>query len=211
MSAEEDRSVTYGVVVPGRPTGVLADVWGRSAVRDVVLVAGAASAVGLAAQISIPVPGSPVPITGQTFAVVLAGATLGASRGAVAMLVYAIAGALGVPWFAGGTAGWPAATGGYLVGFILAAALAGQLAALGADRKPVHTVGLMAAANALIYLFGVPWLAFVTGMDLAAAASAGLIPYLIGDVLKTGLAAAFLPGVWSLVGRRAGAAPDRRL
>jgi biotin transport system substrate-specific component len=203
--------VAYGIVVPGRPTGVLADVWGRSAIRDVVLVLGAASAVGLAAQIAIPVPGSPVPITGQTFAVVLAGAALGASRGAAAMLVYAIAGALGVPWFAGGSSGWPAATGGYLVGFVLAAALAGQLAALGADRRPIHTVWLMAAGNALIYLIGVPWLAFATGMGLAAAVGAGLIPYLIGDVLKTALAAALLPGLWSLVGRRASAAPDRRL
>ncbi|MEU4691851.1 biotin transporter BioY [Actinoplanes sp. NPDC023714] len=203
--------MTYGVVVPGRPTGVLADVWGRSVVRDVILTVGAASAVGLAAQISIPVPGSPVPITGQTFAVVLAGAALGASRGAAAMLLYAIAGALGVPWFAGGASGWPAATGGYLVGFVLAAALAGQLAALGADRRPVHTVWLMAAGNALIYLVGVPWLAFATGMGLAGAVTAGLVPYLIGDVLKTALAAALLPGVWNLVGRRAGAAPDRRL
>lgn len=202
--------MTYGVAVPGRPTGVLADVWGRSVVRDVVLTVGAATAVGLAAQIAIPVPGSPVPITGQTFAVVLAGATVGAARGAAAMLLYAIAGALGVPWFAGGVSGWPAATGGYLVGFVLAAALAGQLAALGADRRPVHTVGLMAAANALIYLLGVPWLALATGMGLSAAVGAGLTPYLIGDVLKTALAAAFLPGVWSLIGRRAGAAPDRR-
>ncbi|WP_229068080.1 biotin transporter BioY [Actinoplanes sp. DH11] len=202
--------MAYGVVVPGRPTGVLADVWGRSVIRDVLLLAGAASTVGLAAQIVIPVPGSPVPITGQTFAVVLAGAALGATRGALSMLIYAVAGVLGVPWFAGGTSGWPATTGGYLVGFVLAAALAGQLAALGADRRPVHTVGLMAAGNALIYLVAVPWLAVATGMGLTAAVGAGLVPYIIGDVLKTLLAAALLPGAWALVGRRAGAAPDRR-
>src|SRR5687768_16842376 len=105
------------VVVPGRPTGVLADVWGSSVVRDVILTVGGASLVGLAAQIAIPVPGSPVPITGQTFAVLLAGAALGANRGAVSMLLYAVAGALGVPWFADGASGWPAVTGGYLVGF----------------------------------------------------------------------------------------------
>lgn len=191
----------FSTVVPGRPTGVLADVWGRSAVRDVVLTVCAAAAVGAAAQIAIPVPGSPVPITGQTFAVLLAGAALGASRGAAGMLLYAVAGVLGVPWFADGASGWPAATGGYLVGFVLAAALSGQLAALGADRRPTHTIGLMAAGNALIYLIGVPWLAFATGLDLTTAVTQGLTPHLIGDVLKTVLAAALLPATWMLVNR----------
>ncbi|MFC7530287.1 biotin transporter BioY [Actinoplanes sp. GCM10030250] len=196
-------------MVPGRPTGVLADVWGRSAVRDVVLTVGAAAAVGAAAQIAIPVPGSPVPITGQTFAVLLAAATLGASRGAAGMLLYAVAGALGVPWFAGGESGWPTATAGYLVGFIVAAALTGQLAALGADRRPGLTITLMAAGNGLIYLIGVPWLAFATGMDLASALANGLAPYVIGDILKTGLAAALLPGAWLLVNRHTSAGDHR--
>ena len=130
--------MTYSAfgVHPGRSTGVLADVWGRSAVRDVFLTLGAAGVVGLAAQIAIPVPGSPVPITGQTVAVLLTGATLGAVRGSAGMLIYVLAGALGVPWFAGGSSGWPSATAGYLVGFVLAAALNRQLAALGADRRP---------------------------------------------------------------------------
>jgi biotin transport system substrate-specific component len=196
--------VTYSAlgISSGRPTGVLADVWGRSVVRDVLLTLGAAGAVGLAAQIAIPVPGSPVPITGQTFAVLLAGATLGATRGAAGMLIYMVAGLLGVPWFAGGTSGWPSATAGYLIGFVLAAALIGQLAALGGDRRPTHTIGLMAAGNALIYLVGVPWLAFSTGIDLSEAASQGLVPYLIGDVLKTLFAAALLPAAWLLINRR---------
>ncbi|MBG0560854.1 biotin transporter BioY [Actinoplanes aureus] len=192
----------FSTVVPGRPTGVLADVWGRSLVRDVVLVVGAAATVGAAAQIAIPVPGTPVPITGQTFAVLLVGATLGAYRGAAGMLVYLVAGVLGVPWFADGSAGWPAATAGYLLGFIVAAALTGQLAALGADRRPGLTIALMAAGNVLIYLVGVPWLAFATGMDLTTAVTKGLIPYLFGDVLKTALAAALLPATWALVNRR---------
>ncbi|MFC4066995.1 biotin transporter BioY [Actinoplanes subglobosus] len=199
--------MTYSAfaVNPGRPTGVLADVWGRSAVRDVLLTLGAAGAVGLAAQIAVPVPGSPVPITGQTFAVLLAGATLGAARGAAGMLIYVLAGALGVPWFAAGASGWPTATAGYLVGFVLAAALTGQLAALGADRRPARTIGLMAAGNALIYLVGVPWLAFSTGIGLTSAVAAGLWPYLFGDVLKTLFAAALLPATWILVNRRADA------
>ncbi|MDI6103099.1 biotin transporter BioY [Actinoplanes sp. NEAU-A12] len=191
-------------MVAGRSTGVLADVWGRSVVRDVLLTLGGAGAVGLAAQIAIPVPGSPVPITGQTFAVLLVGATLGATRGAASMLIYVLAGTLGVPWFAAGASGWPAATAGYLIGFVLAAALIGQLAALGADRRPFHTIGLMAGGNALIYLVGVPWLAFATGTDLVAALDIGLVPYLIGDTLKTLLAAGLLPGAWLLIDRRAG-------
>ncbi|GIF11333.1 biotin transporter BioY [Actinoplanes teichomyceticus] len=192
----------FGAGVPGRRTGVLADVWGRSAVRDVLLTVGAAGAVGVAAQIVIPVPGSPVPITGQTFAVLLAGAVLGPGRGAAGMLLYALAGVLGVPWFAGGTAGWPAATGGYLVGFVVAAALVGQLAALGADRRPAYTAGLMVIGNLLIYLVGVPWLALATTMDLPTAALKGLVPYLAGDLLKVVLATALLPGAWMLLNRR---------
>ncbi|GAA4594643.1 biotin transport system substrate-specific component [Actinoplanes octamycinicus] len=192
----------FGVVVPGRPTGVLADVWGRSVVRDVALTAGAAAAVGLAAQIAIPVPGSPVPITGQTFAVLLAGAVLGPGRGAAGMLLYAVAGILGVPWFAGGGAGWPAATGGYLLGFVVAAALVGQLATLGADRRPGHTIGLMAIGNLLIYLIGVPWLALGSTLDVPQAIAQGLYPYLIGDLLKIALATALLPGAWLLLNRK---------
>ncbi|GAA4934101.1 biotin transporter BioY [Actinoplanes utahensis] len=196
--------MTYSLfgVTHGRATGVMADVWGRSAVRDVILTLGAAGAVGLAAQIAVPVPGSPVPITGQTFAVLLAGVTLGATRGAAGMLIYMVAGVLGVPWFAAGASGWPTATAGYLIGFVVAAALIGQLAALGADRSPARTIGLMAAGNVLIYLFGVPWLAFSTGMDMTSAITTGLAPYLVGDVLKTALAAALLPGAWVLIGRR---------
>jgi biotin transport system substrate-specific component len=192
----------YGAVVPGRPIGVLADLWGRSGVRDVILTVGAAGAVGLAAQIAVPVPGSPVPITGQTFAVVLAGAVLGPGRGAAGMLLYAVAGALGVPWFAGGSSGWPLATGGYLLGFVLAAALVGQLAALGADRRPGHTIGLMFLGNLLIYLIGVPWLAAMTTMDVPEAVLKGVVPYLMGDVLKIVLAAALLPGAWHLLNRK---------
>ncbi|GLW30101.1 biotin transporter BioY [Actinoplanes regularis] len=194
----------YGAVVPLRPTGVLADVWGRSAVRDVILTLGAAGAVGLAAQIVIPVPGSPVPITGQTFAVLLAGAVLGPGRGAAGMLLYVVAGALGIPWFAGGSSGWPAATGGYLLGFVLAAALVGQFATLGADRRPGHTIGLMFIGNLLIYLVGMPWLALMTTMDLPTAFSKGVVPYLMGDALKIALAAALLPGAWLLLNRRRG-------
>lgn len=193
--------------VRGRTTGVLADVWGGSFVRDAVLVAGAAAFVGVAAQVSFPVPGSPVPITGQTFAVLLAGAALGPTRGASGMLLYVVAGGLGVPWFAGGAAGLPTATLGYLLGFVLAAALVGRLAAAGADRRPWRTLGMMAAGNALIYLVGVAWLAAATDLDLPGAVAAGLVPFLIGDALKAVVAAGLLPTAWRLT-RRLANRPD---
>ncbi|SCG66204.1 biotin transporter BioY [Micromonospora halophytica] len=202
--------MTDGVVqaaVPGRGRGVLADVWGRSVARDTVMIVGAAAGVGVAAQLTLPVPGSPVPVTGQTFAVLLAGAALGPARGTASMLLYVVAGGLGVPWFAGGTAGWPTATMGYLLGFVLAAALVGRLAAAGADRRPTRALGMMAAGNALIYLTGVGWLAATTGMPLSRAVAVGVLPFLAGDLLKALLAAGLLPGSWRLVGRLS-AGPD---
>lgn len=188
----------------GRPSAVLADLWGRSVARDAVLVVGAAVLVGGAAQIAFPVPGSPVPITGQTFAVLLAGAALGPTRGAAGMLLYVLAGGLGVPWFAGGAAGLHTPTLGYLAGFVVAAALTGRLAAAGADRRPWRTLGMMAAGNAVIYLFGVPWLAVSVGVDLPTAVALGLVPHLIGDAVKAVLAAGVLPGAWRLARGSAG-------
>lgn len=118
---------------------VLADLIPRSKgtrLREAALVLGGAGLTGLAAQISVPVHGSPVPVTGQTFGVLLVGAALGARRGAASMALYLVAGFVGVPWFAGGTAGSiHLSTLGYLVGFILAGALVGALAERGADRS----------------------------------------------------------------------------
>ncbi|MFJ8582239.1 biotin transporter BioY [Micromonospora sp. NPDC093277] len=190
-----------GAAAYSRTPGVLAEVWGRSVPRDVVLVVGAAAMTGAAAQVALPVPGSPVPITGQTFAVLLAAAALGPTRGAVSMLLYVVAGGLGVPWFAGGASGLGTATLGYLLGFVLAAALVGRLAVAGADRRPWRTIGMMAAGNALIYLVGVPWLAVAMGVSLSRALALGFVPYLIGDVLKAVLAAGLLPGAWRLLRR----------
>lgn len=190
---------TAQAAVYGRTRGVLADEWGRSATRDVVLVIGAAALVGAAAQIAFPVPGSPVPITGQTFAVLLAGAALGPARAATSMLLYVVAGGLGLPWFAGGSGGLSTPTVGYLLGFVVAAALAGRLAAAGADRRPGRTLGMMAVGNAAIYLFGVPWLAVSTGVGLPRAVALGLVPYLLGDLVKALLAAGLLPAVWRLL------------
>ena len=175
---------------------------GRAA-REAALVLGGAGLTGLAAQVSIPVHGSPVPVTGQTFGVLLVGAALGARRGAISMTLYLLAGFLGVPWFAGGTTGSVhLATLGYLVGFILAGALVGRLAERGADRSPWRTALTMVAGNLVIYACGVPYLAVSAHLSAGSALHYGLVVFLLGDALKILLAAGLLPGAWKLLGHR---------
>jgi len=185
---------------------VLADLipqWRGTRLREAVLVLGGAGLTGLSAQISVPVHGSPVPVTGQTFGVLLVGAALGARRGAASMALYLIAGFVGVPWFAGGSAGSiHLATLGYLVGFILAGALVGALAERGADRSPWRTALTMVLGNLVIYACGVPYLALSAHLSAASALHYGLVVFLLGDALKVVLAAGLLPGAWRLAGRR---------
>jgi biotin transport system substrate-specific component len=174
-----------------------------SRARGAALVLGGAALTGLAAQLSVPVHGSPVPVTGQTFGVLLVGAALGARRGAASMALYLLAGFVGVPWFAGGTAGSiHLATLGYLVGFILAGALVGRLAERGADRSPWRTALTMVAGNLVIYACGVPYLAVSAHLSAASALHYGLTVFLLGDALKILLAAGLLPSAWRLAGRR---------
>jgi biotin transport system substrate-specific component len=172
--------------------------------REAALVLGGAGLTGLAAQISLPVHGSPVPVTGQTFGVLLVGAALGARRGAASMALYLLAGFVGVPWFAGGSTGSiHLATLGYLVGFILAGALVGALAERGADRSPWRTALTMVLGNLVIYACGVPYLALSAHLSAASALHYGLTVFLLGDALKVLLAAGLLPGAWRLAGHRA--------
>jgi biotin transport system substrate-specific component len=163
--------------------------------------------VALCAQISIPL--YPVPITGQTLAVLLAGALLGWRLGALAMLAYLAEGLAGLPVFAGGLSAWsPSPAGvpvilgptlGYLVGFVPAAALVGWLAERGWDRHILLTALAMALGNLVIYAVGLAGLArFVPPGGLL---SAGLLPFLPGDALKIALAAAALPGAWAFTRR----------
>lgn len=187
---------------PARPL-VLADLVAGSRVRDLALVVAGAGFVGVSAQIAIPLPFTPVPLTMQTFAVLLAGAALGWQRAIPSMLLYLVAGAAGVPWFAEGSSGTAAPSFGYIVGFILAAAVVGRLARSGADRTPARTFALMALGSAMIYLVGVPWLAVALDVGIAEAVSLGLTPFLAGDAIKALLAAGLLPGAWRLVGDRA--------
>ncbi|MER7772564.1 biotin transporter BioY [Kitasatospora sp. NPDC096140] len=171
-------------------------------VRDLALVAGGAALTGVAAQLSVNVPGSPVPVTGQTFAALLVGTALGARRGAASLTLYLLAGAAGLPWFAEGTSGWAMPSFGYVLGFVLAAALTGVLARRGADRTPVNTAVTMALGSLAVYAVGVPYLALALHVPLTRAAELGLYPYLVGDALKAALAAGALPLAWKLLGRR---------
>ncbi|MGW1158031.1 biotin transporter BioY [Streptomyces sp. NPDC002519] len=182
-----------------RPGEVLADLLPASRARDVVLVAGGAALTGLAAQLSVPVPGSPVPVTGQTFAALLVGTALGARRGFLSLALYALAGVAGVPWFAGGGSGATTPSFGYVLGMLLASVVVGALARRGADRSVLRTAGAMLLGEAIIYAVGVPYLALATGMSATAAIAAGLTPFLIGDALKAALAMGLLPTAWKLV------------
>jgi biotin transport system substrate-specific component len=195
------------------PTSTLAapstllDLIDRSRVRDVVAIVGFALFTALAAQITIPLGFTPVPITGQTFAVLLAGGVLGANRGALSMGLYVALGAIGLPFYAEATGGWTAATGataGYLVGFVVAGFVVGKMAEHGQDRKLSTSLPAFLAGSLIIYGFGAGWLAYDLGLPLTAGAgepsavSFGVAPFLVGDVLKALLAGAILPAAWIL-------------
>lgn len=180
---------------------VLADYVSRTWVMQAVLVVGAAAIVGISAQIIIPLPFTPVPLTLQTFAVLLAGGVLGSTRGALAMIVYLVVGSLGVPWFADGGSGFGGATFGYIVGFIVAAFIVGKLAETGATRTAIRTAGLMVVGNLVIYAIGVSWLALAIGVSFGEALALGALPFILGDAIKIALAAGLFPATWRLVNR----------
>lgn len=185
--------------------GVIADAFGRSAVRNAVLVLAGATFVGLAAQVAVPLPFTPVPLTGQTFAVLLTAAALGMWRGIASMGVYALAGLAGVPWFAGASTAFSGGalvvSFGYVMGFIAAAALIGWLAERGATRTALRTAGLMVLGNIVIYAIGATWLAAAISVPLTKAIALGVTPFLLGDALKVALAAGLFPLAWRAVER----------
>ncbi|GAA4154700.1 biotin transporter BioY [Actinomadura keratinilytica] len=193
--------------VARRRAAVLGDLLPGSLARDAALVVGSAALVGVAAQVAVPIPGTPVPVSGQTFAVLLAGAALGWGRAALGMVLYLAAGLAGVPWFAEGSSGAGSPSLGYVLGFVVAAAVVGRLAERGGDRTPVRTVGTMLVGTVIMYAAGVPYLMAALGVDLGRALELGVAPFLIGDALKVLLAAGLLPTAWRLLGtRRDGAA-----
>jgi biotin transport system substrate-specific component len=180
------------------PGIVLADLLPATRVRDTALVVGGAVLTGLAAQLSVPVHGSPVPVTGQTFAALLVGTALGARRGFASLALYATAGVAGLPWFSEGASGWSMPSFGYILGMILASAMVGALARRGGDRTVLRTAGVMILGSAVIYAIGVPYLAWSAHLSASQAVSLGLRPYLLGDALKAAFAMALLPTAWRL-------------
>ncbi len=169
-------------------------------VYDLSLVLCGSWLIALSAQIVIPLPFSPVPITAQTFAVLLVGALGGRRLGSLSVAAYLAQGAAGLPIFAGGTSGLGrllGPTGGYLLGFLAAAYLVGYLAERGWTVQVGKTLLAMALGNALIYLCGLPVLALFLGFDKAL--TAGFYPFLVGDGIKILLATLALPLGWRLV------------
>jgi biotin transport system substrate-specific component len=181
----------------------------RAIVRDVLLVVGFALLTAAAAQIEIQLGFTPVPLTGQTFAVLLSGAVLGMRRGALSQLVYWMAGLTGLPFYSGGAGGWKSGTGatlGYLVGFIVAAGAIGYLAEKKQDRNFATSLPAMLLGSTLIYSCGAAWLTTYLNIGFATgetnAISLGVAPFLVGDVIKALLAAACTTGVWAAINKR---------
>jgi biotin transport system substrate-specific component len=175
----------------------------RGVLRDTALVVGGAALTAAGAQVAFTMPWSPVPYTLQTAAVLLAGTALGMRRGLAAMALYVLAGLVGLPVFSdhgSGLAWLLGATGGYLVGFMVAGALVGWLAERGWDRSVPRTALLMIAGNLAIYAIGVPVLAASVGLPPGTAIEKGALVFLPWDAAKVALAAGLLPLAWRLLG-----------
>jgi biotin transport system substrate-specific component len=157
----------------------------RGRIFDAVLVVGFSLVIALCSQVAIPLPFTPVPVTLQTFAVLLAGCLLGSGRGALSVILYAAEGGIGLPFFSGGASGFAhllGPTGGYLLGFALCAFVVGLIAESGLAAKGPGRLLTLVAGNALIYVPGVLWLGALTGMNRAV--SLGFVPFIVGDALK---------------------------
>ena len=177
--------------------------------RDVAVVVGASLLIALSAQVSVVLPFTPVPITGQTFGVLLTAALLGRNRGVLAVLAYLGEGLAGLPVFAGGLTAWSLTragvpvivgpTAGFLIGFVLAAFLVGWLEERGWDRSIWRTAAAMVAGNVALYIPGLLVLGVFVGADKVLAL--GLLPFIPGDIMKIVLATAGLPGAWAIARR----------
>jgi len=175
--------------------------------RHVALILAGTILIALAAQLRFYLPNNPIPVTGQTFAVLLAGGALGFRRGVASSTLYLALGLVGLPVFAGGRSGvdvFIGLSGGYLIGFIVASGIVGRLAELGWDRNLLGSIAAMVIGNLTIYLIAVPWWMAVASTSLDRAIADGFVPFLPGDLLKVVLAAAAFPAAWWLVGRRPG-------
>jgi len=182
---------------------VLADAIPGARVRDAVLVLAGALLTALLAQVAINVPPSPVPVTGQTLAVGLVGASLGARRGTSAMVLYVLMG-LFLPVYAEGGSGWDVVTGasgGYIVGFVFATGVVGYLAERGADRKALTAFVAFAAAQLIVFAFGLVGLKLVVGQEWSWTVHNGFSIFIVGGLIKALVGAAVLPSAWQLARR----------
>jgi biotin transport system substrate-specific component len=171
---------------------------------DALLALGGAAFVGLAAQVSWHLGFTPVPITGQTFAVLLVGAAYGSALGAASLSLYMLLGIAGVPWYSEQKHGWEVfsgATGGYIVGFVVAAAVTGYLSERGWDKRFSSSVAAMLTGSVVIYLCGALWLHHDLHLNWNTTLVDGVYPFVPGDLVKLYLAAAALPAAWKLVHR----------
>jgi biotin transport system substrate-specific component len=173
---------------------------------DIAAIALGSLVVAALAQVSVRLPFTPVPITGQTLGVLLVGASLGATRGTAALLLYLVEGAVGLPFFAELKSGLSilapsSPTGGYLFGFVAAASVVGLLADRQWERDIGRAIGAMLLGELVVYLFGVPWLAAALHVSAQKALSLGLYPFVVGDIAKLLVAAGLLPSAWRLVAR----------
>lgn len=174
----------------------------ESAVREILLALGGSLLIAALAQVVIPLGFTPVPITGQTLGVLLVGAALGSRRGAASVALYLAQGLAGLPFFSGGTAGLAVLigpVGGYLMGFLPAAFVAGWLAEKGLDRRFRSALAPFLVGEVIIYACGLSWLALFVGWSNVL--SAGLLPFIPGDLIKLALAGAALPTAWKIAGR----------
>ncbi len=208
----EERGITIGdFLVPIRLGERMS-----SRARHLALIAAGALFIYLSALIVIVLPGTPVPITGQTLGVVVVGGALGFRRGFLATLLYVAIGVVGFPAFAEHKGGLAVigsiqdgrlvlgATGGYLIGFVLASAIVGRLAELGWDRHLGGSIAAMLIGSVAIYAIGLPWLMAAAGFTVAETIDKGLLPFIPGDALKLAIAAGIFPFAWWVVGRRPG-------
>ena len=183
-------------------SGVVVDSWAaKSRVRNAALVLGLTALTAMSAYVAIPLPFTPVPLTLQTFAVLAGAAALGAERAVLAQVTYITLAVAGAPILAGGAGGREeviGATGGYLLGFVVASYVVGRISAAGASTKYSTTALAYVAGSFVIYSLGAPWLAYVAGFSMSEAIAAGVVPFLIGDAIKALAAGAVLPLAWKL-------------
>ena len=181
---------------------VLADLIPGTVARDAALVVGGAGLTGLAAQVSVHIPSiTVVPFTLQTLAVLLTGAALGSVRGVLSMTLYLLAGGVGVPWYANHQHGFGGASFGYIIGFVVAAGIVGELARRGNDRSVMSAIGLMAVGEAILLTIGTIWLGNDLHVSAETAMKYGVYPFLIGDAIKLTIAALVLPTAWKVARR----------